>query len=64
MKIGSISENHNVDRRVAITPEIALKYVNLGFKVQIAEKYGEHLGFKKSDYSDWPSVTMGTKETY
>ena len=52
MKIGSISENHNVDRRVAITPEIALKYVNLGFKVQIAEKYGEHLGFKKSDYSE------------
>ena len=50
MKIGSISENHNVDRRVAITPDIALKYIKLGFKVQIAENYGDHLGFKKSDY--------------
>ena len=28
MKIASISENKNLEKRVAVTPEIAKKYVN------------------------------------
>ena len=30
MKIGSISENKQFEKRIAITPEIAKKYINLG----------------------------------
>ena len=50
MKIVSILENQNIEKRIAITPEIAKKYIALGFEISIVEKYGEHLGFKDSDY--------------
>jgi H+-translocating NAD(P) transhydrogenase subunit alpha len=52
MRIVSILENHKVERRIAITPEIAKKYLSLGFEVAIIAKYGEHLGFKDSDYKE------------
>ena len=50
MKIVSILENQNIDKRIAITPEIAKKYIALGFEISLVEKYGEHLGFKDNDY--------------
>ena len=52
MRIVSILENQKVEKRIAITPDIAKKYIALGFKVSIVQKYGEHLGFKDSDYKD------------
>ena len=52
MKIGSIIENHNLEKRVSITPEIAKKYKDLGFDVSVSDKYGEHLGFDNSDYKN------------
>ena len=52
MRIVSILENQNIEKRIAITPEIAKKYIALGFEISIVEKYGEHLGFKDSDYKD------------
>ena len=52
MRIVSILENQNIEKRIAITPEIAKKYIALGFEVSIVEKYGEHLGFKDSDYQE------------
>jgi len=52
MIIGSISENKEKEKRISITPEIAKKYVNLGFEVQLSEKYGKHLGFEEKDYKD------------
>ena len=33
MIIGSISENRDLEKRISITPEIAKKYINLGFKI-------------------------------
>ena len=33
MKIGSVNENKDLEKRVSITPEIAKKYINLGFEV-------------------------------
>ena len=33
MKIASTSENQNIEKRVAITPEIAKKYISLGIEV-------------------------------
>ena len=35
MNIASISENRDVEKRVAITPEIAKKYIILGFKLTL-----------------------------
>ena len=50
MRIVSILENQKIEKRIAITPDIAKKYIALGFEVSLAEKYGEHLGFKDNDY--------------
>ena len=50
MKIGSISENQKIEKRIAITPEIAKKYISLGFKINLSENYGSHLGIKDDDY--------------
>ena len=45
MKIVSISEDKDIEKRIAITPEIAKKYLASGFHVSLPENYGEHLGF-------------------
>ena len=50
MKIGSISENKNLEKRIAITPEIAKKYINLGLEVFLVENYGSHLGYNDDEY--------------
>ena len=50
MIIGSISENKDFEKRIAITPDIAKKYIDLGFEIQLSENYGEHLCFEKDDY--------------
>tara|TARA_S200000501_G_scaffold276234_2_gene260150 strand:+ start:47635 stop:48723 length:1089 start_codon:yes stop_codon:yes gene_type:complete len=52
MKIGSTLENHNFERRIAITPETAKKYISLGFEVNLSENYGTHLGIKDKEYVD------------
>ena len=50
MRIASISENQNLEKRIAITPEIAKKYISLGFEVSLSEGYGNHLGIKDEEY--------------
>jgi NAD(P) transhydrogenase subunit alpha len=52
MNIISISENHSVEKRIAITPDIAKKYITLGFDVSLSENYGDHLGFRDSEYEE------------
>ena len=52
MKIVSVSENLNVEKRIAITPEIAKKYLALGFEIFLSENYGDHLGFYDSEYKE------------
>jgi NAD(P) transhydrogenase subunit alpha len=52
MKIGSISENKEFEKRIAITPEIAKKYKTLGFEVSIIKNYGSHLGFDDNQYKE------------
>jgi len=52
MNIVSISENHNIEKRIAITPEIAKKYINLGFNLCLPNKYGIHLGFSDDEYKN------------
>ena len=52
MKIASVSENKKVERRIAITPEIAKKYISLGFEVILSESYADHLGIKDNEYKE------------
>ena len=50
MKIGSIAENIEIEKRVAITPEIAKKFITNGFDVNLQKDYAKHLGFDDKDY--------------
>ena len=52
MKIASILENQKIEKRIAITPEIAKKYISLGFEVSLSENYGSHLGIKDEEYKE------------
>ncbi|MDC1345424.1 Re/Si-specific NAD(P)(+) transhydrogenase subunit alpha [Candidatus Pelagibacter ubique] len=52
MRIVSISENKIIEKRIAISPDIAKKYITLGLEVSLSENYGEHLGFKDSEYKE------------
>ena len=52
MRIGSILENKNLEKRIAITPEIIKKYISLGFKILLSKNYGFHLGIKDEVYKD------------
>ena len=52
MRIVSISENQKIEKRIAITPEIAKKYISLGFEVSLSENYADHLGIKDNKYKE------------
>jgi NAD(P) transhydrogenase subunit alpha len=52
MKIVSVLENQKIEKRIAITPEIAKKYISLGLEVSLAENYGSHLGIKDEEYKE------------
>ena len=52
MNLASISENLNTEKRIAITPEIAKKYISLGFNITLKNNYGNHLGFSDENYKN------------
>ena len=52
MKIGSVLENKKIEKRIAITPEIAKKYTSLGFDVYLLKDYGAHLGISDDEYKN------------
>ena len=52
MRIGSVLENQNFEKRIAITPEIAKKYIAFGFEVFLSKNYGAHLGITDEEYHD------------
>ena len=56
MRIGSVSENKDLEKRIAITPDIIKKYTSLGFEVLLNENYGSHLGLNDKQY-----LEMGVK---
>ena len=53
MKIGSVLENQNLEKRIAITPELVKKYTSIGFEVNLIENYGSHLGIKVTSLKMW-----------
>ena len=52
MIIASISENKEFEKRISITPDVAKKYLDFGFKVCLSKDYGKHLGFDDQDYKN------------
>ena len=63
MKIVSILENQKIEKRIAITPEIAKKYISLGLEVSLPENYGSHLGIKDEEYKELGvSISQDEKE--
>ena len=62
MNLVSISENKDIEKRISVTPEIAKKYISLGFKVSLPSNYGLHLGFKDDDYKNLGVVISGNED--
>ncbi len=52
MRIASVLENQKIEKRIAISPEIAKKYISLGLEVSLPENYAEHIGFKDNEYKE------------
>ena len=50
MNLASLSENKKIEKRLAITPEITKKYLDLGFNLFLPNNYGSHLGFDDNEY--------------
>ena len=50
MIIGSVSENINIEKRVAITPDIIKKYKSLGLEIHLSKNYALHLGITDNEY--------------
>ena len=53
MKLSSVSENINTEKRIAITPDIAKKYIDLEFDLYLSKNYGLHLGFADDEYKNF-----------
>ena len=52
MRITSILEDKKVEKRIAVTPDVAKKYISLGFELSLPENYGLHLGISDSEYKE------------
>ena len=50
MKIGSFRENIKQEKRIAITPEVAKKFSDNNFQINLQKNYAVHLGFEDKDY--------------
>ena len=52
MRIGSILENQNFEKRITITPDIVKKYISLGLEINLTKNYGSHLGINDKEYEN------------
>tara|TARA_B100000989_G_scaffold297636_1_gene284062 strand:- start:504 stop:1592 length:1089 start_codon:yes stop_codon:yes gene_type:complete len=50
MIVGSASENIEIEKRVAITPDVVKKYNSLGIKINITKNYATHLGISDEEF--------------
>ena len=62
MKIGSLSEDIKLEKRVAITPEIIKKYKSLGIEVNLPKNYALHLGIGDEDFKSEGAVILNSNE--
>ena len=56
MRIGSVLENQEIEKRISITPDIIKKYTSLGFEIFLSENYGRHIGINDEEF-----VKLGAK---
>ena len=52
MTVGSIKENINIERRVAITLESAKNIIALGLNINLEKDYASHLGISDKQYEE------------
>ena len=45
-----------IEKRIAITPDLVKKYISLGIEINLIENYGSHLGINDDKYKE-----MGAK---
>ena len=62
MKIGSISENLDLEHRVAITPDVIKKYKSLGLEVYLSKNYASHLGIDDKIYENEGANMLNSDE--
>src|SRR6056300_555887 len=62
MNLASISENKDREKRIAVTPEIAKKYISLGFNLSLPINYGSHLGFSDEEYKSFGVNLLDSEE--
>ena len=56
MRIGSVLENRETEKRISITPDIIKKYTSLGFEIFLSENYGSHIGINDDEF-----IRLGAK---
>ena len=52
MNICSILENQEIEKRIALTPDIVKKYLTLGLKVNLQKNYATYLGIEDSIFNN------------
>ena len=52
MSVGSIKENINIEKRVAVTPETAKNIIALGLNISLEKNYANHLGITDKQYEE------------
>jgi NAD(P) transhydrogenase subunit alpha len=52
MRIVSLLEDKKKEKRISITPDVAKKYINLGFEIFLQENYGLHLGILDEEFKN------------
>ena len=48
--IGSVKEDLNTEKRIAVTPDTVKKFNSLGFSINLENKYAEHLGISDEEF--------------
>ena len=62
MRISSLAEDFTKEKRISVTPEIAKKYISLGFNLCLPKNYGVHLGFQDDDYKSLGTSFLDNEE--
>ena len=62
LSIGSVKEDLNTEKRVAITPETVKKFKILGFSINLEKKYAEHLGIGDDEYEKNGATISASKQ--
>ena len=65
LSIGSVKEDLNTEKRIAITTETVKKFKTLGFSINLEKKYAEHLGIKDEEYEkNGATISVSKQEVF